>query len=185
MVWPQTRSNARLLTRTTKRYNSLQISVIQEQAISLLLAGQRDQKVADELGIHRVTVTRWRLYDPGFQATLNHRRRLLLESTQDKFRIMQDAVVDALLDGLSMTASNRTDVAIALFNHGAVRLADLGSTGETDPEAIVDRVATEAQRRANERLNSGIDQPTNTIRKATLHNLLLKANQAPPRDPTT
>jgi hypothetical protein len=188
MVQTQRRSSARLLA--TKRYNSLQRTILQERAIGLLLSGQRDQQVADELGIHRVTVTRWRLYDPWFQATLNHRRRLLVESTQDKLRTLYDAVLDALLDGLLPNVENRTEVALDLSHHGALNRISLGSSGETDPDAIIDR-EDEARERREQKLLIAIGISPSFAdslaahREATIDDLDRKANEPPPKDATT
>lgn len=40
------------------------LSVKQENAIDMLVTGGTDSEVAAAVGVHRVTVTRWRLYDP-------------------------------------------------------------------------------------------------------------------------
>ena len=46
----------------------------QQDAIELLLLGRSDHAVAQAVKVHRVTVTKWRLYDPAFRAELNRRR---------------------------------------------------------------------------------------------------------------
>ena len=46
----------------------------QLSAVDLILTGCNDTQTAQHLGIARETVSRWRLYDPGFQAALNARR---------------------------------------------------------------------------------------------------------------
>ena len=46
----------------------------QLNAIDLLPPGKTDTEAAELLGLHRTTVTKWRLYDPVFQAALNRRR---------------------------------------------------------------------------------------------------------------
>jgi hypothetical protein len=165
----------------TPRYNLLQLSIQQERAIDLLMTGQRDREVADELRIHRVTVNRWRLHHPGFQATLNQRRRLLEESSEDKLRELQFAVLDALIDSVRAPGPNRTRVALDLFRNGAARVVNRGSQGETDPDKIIDHFATELQRRAQQL--DLLREPSEASRQAALEVLLLLAG--PPEEAPT
>jgi hypothetical protein len=51
------------------------LSIEQRNAIDLLVQGKSDQETADAVGVNRVTVTKWRNYDPWFQAELNQRRQ--------------------------------------------------------------------------------------------------------------
>ncbi len=137
-----------------------------------------------------MTVTRWRLYHPGFQATLNHRRRLLGESTRDKLRTLYDAVVDALLDGLLPNVENRTEVALDLSRHGGLGRISLGSSGETDPDAIIDREDEARERRELKRLlaigiSPSFADKLAAHREATIEDLPRKANEPPPKAPTT
>ena len=43
-----------------------QLSVKQENAIDMLVTEATDSEVAQVVGVNRVTVTRWRLYDAQF-----------------------------------------------------------------------------------------------------------------------
>jgi hypothetical protein len=43
-------------------------------AIDLLVTGKTDAETADQLKLSRTRITKWRLYDPVFQAALNERR---------------------------------------------------------------------------------------------------------------
>jgi hypothetical protein len=45
--------------------------VQQENAIDLLVTGATDREAAESVKVHRVTVTKWRNYDPAFAAELN------------------------------------------------------------------------------------------------------------------
>ena len=50
----------------TQRYKGLhELTIAQLNAIDLLVGGKTDKEVAGALGVHRVTVTPWRLYHPG------------------------------------------------------------------------------------------------------------------------
>ena len=55
--------------RATDCYKfSGELSPKQQTAISALVMGLSDERAADHAGVHRVTVSRWRLYDDAFQA---------------------------------------------------------------------------------------------------------------------
>ena len=62
------------------------LSVAEENAIDLIVLGHSDQSVANHCGVHRVTVTRWRLYNPAFRAELSRRRQEIAGATADGFR---------------------------------------------------------------------------------------------------
>jgi hypothetical protein len=70
------------------------LSIAEENAIDLIILGHSDRSVADHCGVHRVTVTRWRLYNPAFRAELSRRRQEIAGATADGFRqLAQDALV--------------------------------------------------------------------------------------------
>ncbi len=61
----------RALQNATKSYNSdRELTIEQQRAIDELVLGKSDQEVAESIGVHRVTVTKWRLYDAHFQRIL-------------------------------------------------------------------------------------------------------------------
>jgi len=70
-----------LLAAHTKPLTSQQLS-----AIDLLIAGRSDAKAAAALNLHRVTITRWRLYNHVFQAELNSRRQEVYGAAADRLR---------------------------------------------------------------------------------------------------
>ena len=72
------------MAKNYKRQQGLTIE--QLNAIDLLVTGMSDQEVADKVGVNRVTVTSWRLYDPYFQAELNKRRKEIWGASIDKMR---------------------------------------------------------------------------------------------------
>lgn len=75
----------------TDRDSSLQVPELngrQLTAINSLVGGASDQAAADAAGVHRVTVTRWRLYHPGFRAALNERRQEMWGANVDRMRAL-------------------------------------------------------------------------------------------------
>lgn len=157
-----------------------------EQAIELLLTGQNDRQVAEELGIHRVTVSRWRLYHPAFRAVLNQRRNLLVAGIQDKFRALVAAAFDTMLDIVRTPGPDQTDVARDVFHRATAQGLSLGPSGETDPYMIVEHEAKAKNDRHEARLRAR-DRGEVTVAdwEATHEDLLWKANEPPPEDPTT
>ena len=87
-----------MTTVSFKRAHGL--TVAQQNAIELLSTGLHDAAVADRIGVTRSTVTRWRLYDPGFQAALNARRATLWGGAADGLRAALPAALETILDQL-------------------------------------------------------------------------------------
>jgi hypothetical protein len=86
----------------TPGYKRLQgHTLAQQNAIELLLQGKSDQATADALGLHRVTVTRWRNYDRAFRAALNLCRRERWAGTVDRLQALGDKALEALTDELA------------------------------------------------------------------------------------
>ena len=80
----------------------LHLTPAQQRAVELVCAGKHDAATADAVGVHRVTVTRWRLYHPGFRAAVNGRRAELAGAAADRLRSLADKALDAVartLDG--------------------------------------------------------------------------------------
>jgi len=150
------------------------------------MTGQRDQKIADDLGVHRVTVTRWRLYHPVFKATLHQRLQLLEESNRDKLEALQAESLDALLDVVRNPGPEQIKVALAVFRDAVVHRVTRGYVGETDPDAIIDREAKERQDLAKKREYAHLaNDVTDAVRETVVEDLLRKASEPPPKDSTT
>ena len=82
------------LQNTTNHYNPQPaISGQQRKAILHILAGKPDAAVAYALGVHRVTVTHWRLRNPAFQDELHPARQQLWNAELDKLRALLAGVV--------------------------------------------------------------------------------------------
>jgi hypothetical protein len=113
------------------------LTLSQQSAVDLLAAGKSDTETAEALRVHRVTVTRWRCYDPAFQAALNARRAEAWASGVDRLRDLIPKALDALADVLTTGEhANRVKAAAAIL-----RLAQLpcagGGIGPTDVEGII------------------------------------------------
>ena len=120
------------------------LTVAQESAIDALAAGKKDGETATLVGVNRVTVARWRLYSPHFQAALNERRQAIWAASLDKLRALVPLALDAVADELANADSpNRLKAAF-----GLLKLVPLGlvASGPTDPDEIVKRIVDEQRR---------------------------------------
>ena len=113
----------------------------QREAIELILLGKSDRAVAASVKVHRVTVTRWRLYDVDFQAALNRRREERWNSAEERVRGLVRRAVGVLGKQL------RSDDA-AVSYRAARALVQMAGAGRfappslpTDPAAMLDYVA--------------------------------------------
>ena len=77
-----------------------EISIQQKNAIDLLVQGKTDQEAAEEIGVTRETVCRWRNKDPEFVARLNSKRKQVWGSQVDRLRKLASSAVDVLKDNL-------------------------------------------------------------------------------------
>jgi hypothetical protein len=113
------------------------LTLPQQSAIDLLVTGKTDTEVAELLRLSRTCVTKWRLYDPVFQAALNRCRAEVWGQGIDRLRALIPQALDALAEELQRADSpNRFKAALEVL-----RLARLpGGTagiGPDDPEQIV------------------------------------------------
>ena len=117
---------------------SRQLSVEQERAIGLLLAGASDREVAGAVGVTRQTVNAWRNHNDVFIAELNRRRADLWETTMDSLRRLVRDAVEVLADELRGDDKRlRHQAAVAVLR--AAGLPDtrlLRPTGPTDPQHV-------------------------------------------------
>ncbi len=78
------------------------LTLLQRNAVDLLVTGKTDREAAETVGVNRVTMTKWRLYDPWFQAELNRRRLDVWGSSVERLRAMLPkalGVLERALDG--------------------------------------------------------------------------------------
>jgi len=72
------------------------LTVEQRNAIDMLVTGNTDTETAQAVGVHRVTVTKWRNGDPWFQAELNRRRQEVWSAAGEQLRSLLPKAIDAL-----------------------------------------------------------------------------------------
>jgi hypothetical protein len=89
-----------MIRRVTNSDDLLRLTVTQENAIELLLAGNTDTAAAKALGVHRTTVSRWRGDHPGFKAELDRRRAEVFGGAIEKLRGLLPTAVDVLAEEL-------------------------------------------------------------------------------------
>jgi hypothetical protein len=75
----------------------------QQLALQLLAQGLTDSEVARQIGVHRHTVNRWKLYHPVFQTQLNQLRQSIWQEAADKLRALLNPALDILKDRLQST----------------------------------------------------------------------------------
>jgi hypothetical protein len=130
-------------------------------AIDLLASGKTDRETAELLNLSRTCVTKWRLYDPVFQAGLNQRRAEVWSVGIDRLRSLIPKALDALADELENRDSpNRLKAATELL-----RLAQLPDgalqTGPTDADDIVRQVVQRRRKQAHSWLDDVLDDGKN------------------------
>jgi hypothetical protein len=142
-------------TRQHKRHER-ELSMPQLAAVDLLAGGQSDTVVAQMLGLHRTTVTKWRCYDPVFQAALNQKRSEVWGAGLDRLRSMIPEALDALAAELSGAGPGRLKAAIEVL-----RLAQLppvsSGIGPADAEAIVRQIVKERRGSAPNRMMEDVE----------------------------
>jgi hypothetical protein len=113
------------------------LSIRQLDAVELVVLGKTDQQVAEEVGVHRVTVTRWRNYDLEFIAELNRRRRQVCEASTNRLRALLPKAFDALEDELE-NGTNRGRVAMDV-----IKLSGIASGRNGRPSVGLDQIGAE------------------------------------------
>jgi hypothetical protein len=138
------------------RQHSRTPTLSQLNAIDLLAAGKTDQETADLLELHRTTVTKWRLYDPVFQAALNRRQAEVWGAAADRLRSLVPKALDVLAAALETRMGYldfKAAVAVLRLASPAAALA----VGPTDPDEIVRQVVRERRDRAPGALDGLLD----------------------------
>ena len=108
----------------------------QLNAVDLLATGQTDAAVAEAVGVHRASISRWRS-SPSFTAALNRRRADLFASATDHLRDIVPkalAVIAAALDGDD--EERKLSAAFELLKR--VDLSAGGCIGPTDSRDVVE-----------------------------------------------
>ena len=122
-----TKSDTLLQTRT--------LTVVQLNAIDALASGKNDSAVAEAVGAHRTTITRWRLYHPVFIAELNRRRSEVWSNGADRLRSLIPEALEVLdAEMANAESSNRLKAAVEVL-----KLATPGSAvrGPIDADEVI------------------------------------------------
>jgi hypothetical protein len=110
------------------------LAIEQHNAIDLLILGHTDHAVAEQTGVTRETVCRWRNENPYFMAELNRRRKDVWQTAQERLRGLVGKAIDILEQALQpddvKTAVTILRAASLYGNVGAPH-------GETDPELVL------------------------------------------------
>lgn len=133
-------------TRQLSAYKPLSVEML--NAIDLLVLGQSDAQVAEQVGVTRQTICQWRHDNPQFLSELNRRRQGVWQAAHDRFRaLLQKAIdkIEAALDG-----EEGLNTARDLLNRCGLGTIP-APTGETDPEAyLYARALVQARRELGE-----------------------------------
>jgi hypothetical protein len=153
------------------------LSVKQENAIDMLVTGAIDSEVAKAVGVNRVTITRWRLYNPAFEAELNRRRKDVWGASVDRLRALLPRALDALEEELGGRHRLRAAVSVlqlAGLDRSGPKKSGLDEymIGSTDAETIVEAEAR-ARRQHRDSLDALLDDRpvTEAERKAVVDEL--------------
>jgi hypothetical protein len=144
--------------------------------LDLLLCGETDRSVAEAIKVSRGTVTKWRNYDPHFQAELNSRRAELFGSSVDRLRNLLPRALDALEEEL-LHGKQRGRVALEILRLAGLDRAgpktsslETYGVGPTDPDVIIDARARAQRHDPVDDLLHG-DPVTDRERHAVLESL--------------
>ena len=141
------------------------------------MSGLNDGEVAKEVGVHRVTVARWRLYHPGFQAALNARRAALWATYQERMRALHGQAIDAISEELRSPGPMRWKLALEVIKYTGFGTPILSAVGPTDPEEIVEDAC-----QANRQRGLTSERLSEEERSAMADELLRRANELPRPD---
>jgi hypothetical protein len=144
-------------TAVYQRQHKRGLTMPQLSAIDLLASGKGDKETAELLGLSRTCVTKWRLYDPVFQAALNHRRAEVWAVGIDRLRSLIPKALDALADELENHDSpHRLKAASEILRLAQLPAGSLG-IGSTDAEEIVRRIVNTRRQHAHGPLDDLLD----------------------------
>ena len=116
------------------------LTLAQRRAIELLLRGRNDREVAEELGVGRSTVARWRLRDPKFQLALDRRRAAIWPTANDLVRSLLPTALASMEEQLRV-GPNRGRLTLDFVTRagllgkpysGAIATAGIGPTSMAD-----------------------------------------------------
>jgi hypothetical protein len=151
------KATANGVTPVYARQRSRTPTLPQLNAIDLLAACKTDTDVAEALNLDRTTVTKWRLYDPVFQAALNRRRAEVWSVGIDRLRSLIPKALDALADGLECKhPPHRIKAAVELLKLVPLPESAL-AVGPTDPQAILEGIVNARRMPARSNVDDLLD----------------------------
>jgi hypothetical protein len=122
-------------------------SAQQQAAVALLAAGKTDKQAAETLRLPAERITKWRLYDPVFQAALNACRAEVWQASIDRLRSMLPQALDALAEELNRPDNaERCKVALGILR--LAKLPEIAPQGPGDPETIVRQAVNRERQQA-------------------------------------
>jgi hypothetical protein len=141
----------------------------QLSAIDLLVTGKTDKETAELLSLSRTCITKWRLYDPVFQAALNRRRAEVWASGIDRLRALIPQALKALAEALeSRHPPAKFRAACAVL--GLVKLPAPVPSGLTSADDIVTALVQArmaAKRAERDKYLSDTDRLMGSLRSPT------------------
>jgi hypothetical protein len=137
-------------TAVYQRQHKRGLTLPQLNAVDLLVSGKTDKETAELLNLSRTCITKWRLYDPVFQAALNRRRAEVWSGAIDKLRGLIPLALDTLAAELENTRSrNRLKAASEILRLARLPAGAL-TDGPTDPEQIVRQIVEQRRHQARD-----------------------------------
>lgn len=109
------------------------LSPNQQTALALVLAGRCDREVAEEAGVSRQTIWRWRNEDVSFIAALNQERAAAWETTTDRLRTLNTKALDVVEQALD---GSDTGAALALLRLLSKSLPEPHRFGPTSADEV-------------------------------------------------
>ena len=122
------------------------LTVMQEKAIRLLMAGLNDGAVADKLGLARQTVNNWRHNEAAFAARFNVERQALWSTHREKLRSLVAQAVDVLAEDMAAKLEPKLRQSAAIHVLKAVGLYGQ----DMKPSGAIDSVQVERNWQAND-----------------------------------
>ena len=124
------------------------LTVMQEKAIRLLMAGLNDGAVADKLGLARQTVNNWRHNEAAFAARFNAERQALWSTHREKLRSLVAQAVDVLAEDMVAKLEPKLRQSAAIHVLKAVGLYGQ----DMKPSGAIDSGQVERERQASDDL---------------------------------
>jgi hypothetical protein len=112
----------------------------QLRAVDLVAIGKTDTEVAEEVGVDRTSVWRWRTQSPWFQAAVSQRREATWSASCDKLRALVPQALEALEAEL-VGGPNRVRAALGILRVAGVETVSLQRVGATDVDSIINSLA--------------------------------------------